>query len=124
MTQTTREALIALVYAVSQQDPFNEKGGCEFEGRYMGADERGSILLNRAMKKAKEVLEKGEIMTTVTTPLDVTQKEYDELYPAWQMMQGSPLNGCASFREFVLNDRNQKAFQQASMLPPDIRIVP
>lgn len=47
-----REALDGIITAVKELDPFNDRGGVEFEGREIGSDERGDILLRRAIEKA------------------------------------------------------------------------
>lgn len=54
------EALENLLSAEKELDPFNEKAGIEFEGRYMGHDERGDILMKRAKGKASTAIAKAK----------------------------------------------------------------
>lgn len=54
------EALKDMLAAYEVQDPFNSRGGIDFEGRYIGSDEKGQILLMRAEAKAKAAIAKAE----------------------------------------------------------------
>lgn len=54
------EALVELSDAFNDLDPFNLRGGVEFEGSYIGSDEKGNIILCRALENAKNLIEKNK----------------------------------------------------------------